>query len=103
MGETDYLLSLTSEDRLRVFFLTERGKVVSFRAQYEAFMLGAWRPIIRYDTAHRFPHVDVVHVDGTQEKLPLFLNYDEALTYALDDIITNWEQHRKRYEGEMNR
>ena len=103
MGETDYLLFLTSEDRMRVFFLTERGKVVSFRVQYEAFILGAWRPIIRYDTAYRFPHIDVIHADGTQEKQPLFLTYGEGLTYALNDIITNWKQHRKRYEGEMSR
>ena len=45
----------------------------------------------------------IIYADGTQRKGALFLSYGEALTYALDDIITNWKPHRKRYEGEMNR
>lgn len=103
MIETDYLLQPTCQDRIRVSFLREKRWVVNFCVQYEAIILGQWKPIVRYDTAHGFPHVDILHPDGTSDKRELSLNYNEALTYAIADVMSNWESYRRRYEEAMKK
>lgn len=68
---TRYVYLLTLHDRKRHEPVTERGKVIRFVVQYETFIEGEWRPVIRYDTAHGFPHVDRIRPDGTVEKISL--------------------------------
>jgi len=66
--------------------------------QYETFIEGAWRPVIRYDTAPGFPHVDRIRPDGTVEKIPLLTkDLGEALTFADQDIDENWERYKEAY------
>lgn len=75
-----------------------------FCVQYEAFIEGVWRPIVRYDTAHGFPHRDLLHPDGLEEKseYPGRSNA-EVLTLGQEDIKRNWLLYRKQYEREMGR
>jgi len=38
--------------------------------------------------------------NGVTSKTPLFISdYNEALTFAESDIITNWEIYKKRFIG----
>lgn len=98
MKATRYVYLLTLHDRKRHEHVTERGKVVWFVVQYETFVKGAWHPVIRYDTAHRFPHVDSIRLDGTVEKIPLLTkDLGEALTFADQDIDENWERYKEAY------
>lgn len=61
-----------------------------------------WHPIVRYDTVHGFAHIDILHPDGSSEKVTLYLpNYNMALTYANVDIKLNWEKYRDEYLKEM--
>lgn len=104
MGETSFLALMTLDDRIRHRHFSVKGRVRSFTIQYEAFILGKWHPIIRYDTAHGFAHLDRMHPDGSVEKTPLFYwGYDEALTFAQYDIKSNWEWYRGRYEEETRK
>lgn len=42
------------------------------------------KPVIRYDTAHGFAHIDRIYPDGQIEKQPLYFdNYNLAFTYAI--------------------
>lgn len=104
MGETEYVIYLdeTQKDRYRHFHLTEKGQVVLFRVQYEALINQKWVVIVRYDTAHGFPHRDVMHPDGTQTK-ERFPNYSRThmLTMGQQDIRRNWRAYRARYEKEL--
>ena len=61
MNEIEFIygLSLDVQDRLRVRASKIRGRIVSFVVQYEAFIQGRWRAVVRYDTAHRFAHRDI--------------------------------------------
>ena len=54
--------------------------------------------MVRYDTAHGFPHVDRIFQDGRVEKLPLLTtDLAEALTVADEDIEANWERYKINY------
>ena len=71
-------------------------------ALYEAYINGEWRAIIRYDTAHGFPHKDIIHPNGTvtKETFPGF-SKAEVLTLGQKDIRRNWKRYRRNYEREM--
>ena len=62
-----------------------------------------WRPVVRYDNAHGFCHRDVIHVDGSQEKVPVFYgDANDTFTRAIGDLRANWESHRARFDAESH-
>ena len=106
MGEKSFVIPLgdSNRDRYRLFRRTEKGQVLVFRVQYEALIEGKWRPVVRYDTAHGYPHRDMLHPDGSQEKagFPQRTNA-EVLTLGQEDIKRNWQTYREQYELEMSK
>jgi len=104
MNEIQYVYDLSPDlqDRMRVVAEKERGKIIKFTVQYEAFLANQWCPIVRYDTAHGFAHRDVMHPNAPAEKQSIvFTDYNQAFTYAIQDIKHSWEQYRAQYEGEI--
>ena len=97
MGERTYTRALGEDARKRHFHKTERGKVINFAVQLEVKIDGAWQPVIRYDCAHDFSHIDRYNMRGEQEKETLQLSYAESLTLADDDIDLNWETFKTRF------
>ena len=106
MGEKSFIVPLSGSDcdRYRLYCMTEKGQVVVFRVQYEAFIDDEWRPIVRYDTAHGFPHRDLLHPNRPGEKMeyPGWSNA-EVLTLGQEDIKRNWQTYRAQYEKEMGK
>lgn len=106
MGEKEYIhyLSPSRLDRFRYYHSLERGRITRFRIQYEAFISGEWRAIVRYDTAHGWPHRDLLHPNGRQDKRT-FRGYsrEEVLVLGERDIKANWRRYRAAYEQEMTR
>ncbi len=93
-----YCYLLTLHDRKRHEHTTKHGNVVRFVVQYETFVEGKWQAVVRYDTAHGFPHVDKMFPGGTTEKIPLLTtDMGEALTVADQDIEENWERYKADY------
>jgi len=104
VGETNFLIFLTPDDRIRHYHFSVKGKITEFTIQYESFIHSKWHPIIRYDTSHGFAHLDRMHPDGSVEKVPLpYWDYNEALTFAQYDIRSNWEWYRVRYKKEVKK
>lgn len=104
MGEKEYIYYFTPErqDRFRYYHNLVRGKIVRFVVQYEAYLGEKWYPVVRYDTAHGRPHKDVLHPDGSQEKVEFYgYTRDEVLALGERDIKANWQQYRIAYEREM--
>ena len=64
MGEKAYTRALGENARKRHFHKTERGKVTNFAVQLEVKVNGAWQPVIRYDCAHDFSHIDRYNMRG---------------------------------------
>lgn len=101
MGEKFWIQDFaTGTDRLRIHFTTESGRVVSIVViQYEAYIDGKWRAIIRFDEAHGFFHRDVMSLTGKQKKMALpTVSKDLALNDAIAHIKQFWHTYRETYE-----
>ena len=74
--------------------------MVDFVVQYEAFIDGQYRPVVRYDGSHGRPHLDVLDWDGESiEKhwaQPGTTN-NQALTEAINDIDSNSDRYLAEY------
>ncbi len=84
---------------MRVRFELDRNRVLKFVVQLECRFNDEWKPIVRYDTAHNVAHRDVLRPSGKTEKTDMAIqDYNEALTFAIEDLAHNWENYRRRYE-----
>lgn len=101
MGEKFWIQDFeTGTDRLRVHFITERGQVKLIMViQYEAYIDGKWRAIVRFDAAHGFFHKDIMLPTGEQQKIAK-QEFDKklALKEAIADIKQYWCSYRQEYE-----
>lgn len=81
-------------------FTTESGQVTAFMAQYETLIEGEPVPVVRFDTAHGFPHRDILDRRGrivTKSRLEDQLTLGAALTHAEHDIQYSWPQYREAF------
>ena len=99
MGEKQYLILLDADVRKRHYHLTKAGKIIEFVVQLEVKIGDVWKEVIRYDCAHDYAHKDCYNDKGQCRKVNLFLDYDDALTLADDDINENWEIYKDRFAG----
>lgn len=99
MRTVEFRRLLSEENALRVRFNLEQGQVIEFVVQLECLFEGRWMPVARYDTAHDFAHRDLLHPyrPATKTKLET-RDYNESLTFAIDDLTINWKLYRGRYE-----
>ena len=95
-----FRVPLSEADRVDVEWEKEGGRVMAFVVNYVAEVGGKSYSVVRFDTAHGFPHKDVCYPDGTvgqKERLPegdLHLLADSAI----DDIKSHWQTYRARFE-----
>jgi len=98
----EFVVPLSPNDRRRHKHISQKGKIIKFVVQYETKIEGKWYPVVRYDTAHNFAHKDILHPYKESEKIMiLFKNYNEALTYADNDIKTNWKNYKEQFLAEV--
>lgn len=103
MPRIRYVVQLGSDDRIRVDFETERGKVTTLHVvQHETLKHGEWHPIARYDTAHGFVHLDRQTPTGTVKYRMSVQNLSEALTLAIEDLKANWRIYKRRSIGRQS-
>lgn len=96
--ETRFVAPYTDSCRKRHIHKRIKNKVIQFTIQLELFINGSWSPILRYDTAHSFAHQDIIHADGTTEKIALPINdYNEALNWAEKEMERTWKVHLSRF------
>jgi len=92
---------LNDDNALRVQFELEHGNVLKFVVQLECRFgkSGAFTPVVRYDTAHGFAHCDRLHPYEKSSKITMATqNYNEALTFAMEDLVNEWHAYRRRFE-----
>lgn len=109
MPERRYLIPYSSDAQKRHYHETQRGKITRFMVQLEVLVQEEWKPVIRYDCAHGYAHCDrfnlrseqLINLRSEQLKADLGIDYEEALTFADDDIDDHWETYRNRFlQGE---
>ena len=102
--EYEFFLSSDMKDKIRVSFQKRKGEILGFMVQYESLIEEKWHPIVRYDTVHEFAHMDVMHPDGTVDKLPLYFpTYNLAFVYAVQNLKKFWMEYRESYERRMKK
>ena len=99
MDEREYFIPLPDNALLRVRYQKDRGRILRFAVQLEAYIESVWIPITRYDTAHQFVHRDDLKPDGSQIKSPpmAFAHDDDAPNYAIRDLRLNSQWYIERY------
>ena len=97
MTEREFIIPLELNARMRVWHRIERGQVKAFSVQLEVFLAERWMSVVRYDTAHDFAHRDLYTKDGKQVKTPLGMDFNQARTFAQQDILTNWQEYRRTF------
>ena len=97
MAEKEYLILLDTDVRKRHYHFTQAGKVVKFVVQLEVKSKGLWKPALRYDCSHDYAHKDCYNLKGKSRKISLYLDYENALNFADDDINENWQIYRERF------
>ncbi len=100
MSKKEFLkyLDKNSNERIRMRFTVENGKVVDIVIQYETLINGKWTAVVRYDCAHGFLHRDILSPNGEKEKQIIdFDNLETALVYAEQDFKDRWEFYKNRY------
>ena len=97
MPEKRYVLPVWIDTRIRHYHRIEKGRVEQFLIQLEIEVRGAWKEVVRYDTAHGYAHVDRFNLKGRKKKQRLGLGFNEALTRAERDIKQNWATYREQF------
>ena len=104
MGEKLFTkaLDLYGLDRLRMRLITKSGKVTYAVVQYETFVQDKWRAVVRYDNSHGYPHRDVLHPNGEEDKFPLrFADLNTFVLYAEQDLKDRWQWYKERFLKEI--
>ena len=97
MPEKEYLILLDIDVRKRHYHKVERGEIRNFVVQLELRIGDNWKPVVRYDCAHNFAHRDSYDQKGAARKVNLSMAYEDALTFADDDINENWQLYRDKF------
>jgi len=80
---------------------SEHGQIISFVVQLECQFTGEseWIAVIRYDTVHGYTHRDTMHPFKEAKKARMSVkDYNEAFTSAINDVINNRHDYRRRYK-----
>jgi len=91
--KTEYVLPIAADSEILVRYTVEHGRVVEFMVE----LVVQGKPVIRYDSAHGFAHVDRYNIAGHQRKERLNVNFNMALTVGERDIKQNWAVYRERF------
>lgn len=100
MGNQQYEKYINSKNYISVSFQTEKKMVTRFAVKLLCFIDKRWYEVIRYDSGHGTPHKDILLPDGSVERKVWYryLDNNEALDYALDEINEQYEYFRWRFE-----
>jgi hypothetical protein len=105
MPPKEFRVPFSHEVTLYVYFFNA-GKVIT---EYVVKLLlnekGKEYEVIRFDTAHGGPHKDVLRPDGSKEYVQTFyyLDNNQGLTFALDDVDEHWEFYVERFRKWLQR
>ncbi len=95
---------LSGSDRIEIRLRRDKRAVQAFSVQLLARISDEWHAIIRFDTAHGRPHMDLLWPSGRKETRDLKdLDKNRAFTYAISDIKSRWQEYRARYERALSR
>ena len=97
MKRTEYIQLLTNEDKVRIEFIQDHGKVLKFVVQYYSLIDSRWRTIMRIDNCHGFPHRHVYYLRRREFKVVLDKDTNTAFTGAKEYILKNFLKIKQNF------
>jgi hypothetical protein len=100
MRTKQYFKTLNADgDVMRVSFVSDRGTVLRYVVQFEVYVEGRYRPAVRYDSAHDYPHRDILDWEGhVVDKVWLSpMTDDLALTASIEAVAQDWPIYREEF------
>lgn len=100
MSEQQYENFLDDDNYIYLYFRTERKRIKNFVVKLRCRFRGVWYEVVRYDSGHNVPHKDILMPDGTvvRKVWYRYMNNNQALDFALDEIKEQYEFYRWRFE-----
>jgi len=94
MQTTSYRLPLSDQAELLVWFVTERGAVISYSVVLVARHQGAWYTIRVYDNAHGGNEVHRHTLAGGKQSAEPFLlgDFGQAMRGARAEVLAGYEK-----------
>lgn len=97
MKKVDYIQPLTEEDRVKISFTQDKGRILKFVVQYLALINSRWRTIMRIDNCHGYPHQHVYHLHSKEFVVTLEKDNNLAFTEAQKHIITEFSKIKENF------
>ena len=99
MPEKSFIIRLSANAFLFVYFVTEKGNIGRFVVKLNIFRDGVYHEIARYDSGLHQPHMDIIRPDGCKERTIDYgiLENDQALNMAIQDFKNNWDVYIERW------
>jgi len=93
----EYLHRLTLEDKVRVRFAKNRGRILKFVVQYYTKIKKRWLTVMRIDNCHSYPHKHTYHLRKKEFVLVLSQDNNIALTEAQNFIKNNFKKIKENF------
>jgi hypothetical protein len=97
MEKVDYIQSLTEEDKVRICFRENRGKIEHFVVQYRALIRGRWFTIMRIDTCHGYPHKHTFYLHNRQYVIKLSGDMNIVFTESVKFVKENFPKIKENF------
>ena len=98
MQNKEFIQIVSPEDRLRIRFTKNRGRILQFVVGYEILLKGHWRVVMRYDNCHgSSPHKHTYYLQSKSYKVTLDMSPEDALTESKSSILNNLQSIRANY------
>jgi hypothetical protein len=98
--ESDYIITINDEVRLRLRYRVSGNEVEAFTVQLELVIDDEWLPVVRYDCAHGVPHRDLLDLTGNIiAKEWLLGSLNDVLTSGTRELRVNWRYYVSRFSG----
>lgn len=93
----EYIRLLTFEDKVRIHFSKNRGKISKFIVQYYTKVEKRWRTVMRIDNCHGYPHKHTYHLRKSEFVLLLSQDNNVAFTEAQNFIKNNFKKIKENF------
>ena len=94
-----YLLSQDDWIDVRITKDIEANKIIKFSLNLSSIIKEKAYPVIRYDNAHGYTHIDR-YWTRRKEKLTN-LSMEDVIQMARKDLVSNWKKYRKKVEKKL--